>query len=90
MPTYADSVIAKVNGVKQTVPIHDTELRNNLDQKTLEKTIEGYYALRRTGKVYQTKLWKFSTNPTSAGEKLLDNAGLVFEPSTETEEGQDD
>ena len=26
----------------------------------------------------------------TAGEKLLDNAGLVFEPSTDTEEGQDD
>ena len=60
------------------------------DQETLEKTIENYYALRRTGKVYQTKIWKFATNPTSAGEKLVDNAGLVFEPSTDTEEGQDD
>lgn len=56
----------------------------------LEKSIENYYALRRTGKVYQTKLWKFAANPTSTGEKLLDNAGLVFEPSTDTEEGQDD
>ena len=59
-------------------------------QKLLESIIEGYYALRRTGKVYQTKLWKFATNPTSTREKLLDNAGLVFEPSTDTEEGQDD
>lgn len=56
----------------------------------LEKSIENYYALRRAGKVYQTKLWKFAANPTSAGEKLMDNAGLVFEPSTDTEEGQDD
>lgn len=56
----------------------------------IEKYIENYYAFRRTGKVYQTKIWKFATNPTSTGEKLLDNAGLVFEPSTDTEEGQDD
>lgn len=56
----------------------------------LEKAIEAAYNLRRTGKVYQTKIWKFTTNPTSAGEKLLDNSGLVFEPSTDTEEGQDD
>lgn len=56
----------------------------------LEKYIENYYALRRTGKIYQTKLWKFSANPSSSGEKLLDNAGLVFEPSTDTTEGQDD
>ena len=57
---------------------------------SFEKAIENYYALRRTGKVYQTKIWKFATNPTSTGEKLLDNAGLAFEPSTDTEEGKDD
>lgn len=59
-------------------------------QGNLERMIENYYALRRTGKIYQTKLWKFASNPTSTGEKLLDNAGLIFEPSTDTEEGQDD
>ena len=56
----------------------------------LERYIENYYALRRTGKIYQTKLWKFASNPSSSGEKMLDNAGLVFEPSTDTAEGQDD
>lgn len=58
-----------------------------------EKMIEfftNYYAMRRTGKIYQTRLYKFSSNPTTEGEKLLDNAGLVFEPSTDTTEGQDD
>lgn len=59
-------------------------------QKQLENAIANYYALRRTGKVYQTKLWKFATNPTSTGVKQLDNESLVFEPSTDTEEGQDD
>ena len=59
-------------------------------QGNLEQMIENYYAMRRTGKVYQTKLWKFATNPTSTGVKQLDNEGLVFEPSTDTEEGQDD
>ena len=56
----------------------------------LEKYIENYYALRRTGKIYQAKLWKFSANPSSSGGKMLDNSGLVFEPSTDTTEGQDD
>ena len=59
-------------------------------QGNLERTIENYYALRRTGKIYQTKLWKFASNPTPTGEKLLDNAGLVFEPSTDSVAGQDD
>lgn len=67
-------------------PIRDL----SVPQTVLEKSIENYYALRRTGKVYQTKLWKFATNPTSIGVKQLDNEGLVFEPSTDTEEGQDD
>lgn len=53
-------------------------------------TVKNYYNLQRTGKVYQTKIWKFATNPTSIGEKLLDNAGLEFEPSTDTTEGKDD
>ena len=62
-----------------------------LDQQTiLEKSIENYYAMRRTGKVYQTKIWKFTANPTPTGVKQLDNEGLVFEPSTDSEEGQDD
>ena len=60
------------------------------EQELLEKNISDYYAMRRTGKVYQTRFWKFAANPTSAGEKLLDNAGLVFEPSTDAEEGHDD
>lgn len=59
-------------------------------QGNLEQMIENYYAMRRTGKVYQTKLWKCASNPTSTGEKLLDNAGLVFEPSTDATEGQND
>lgn len=63
---------------------------SKLPQESLERAIETYYALRRTGKVYQTKLWKYASNPTSTGEKMLDNAGLVFEPSTDTVEGQDD
>lgn len=53
-------------------------------------TVKNYYNLQRTGKVYQTKIWKFATNPTSVGEKLLDNAGLEFVSSTDTTEGKDD
>lgn len=89
------------NNLTNKPTINGVELQGNLSsedlglvpsdpQKSLEQAIVNYYALRRTGKVYQTKIWKFAANPTSAGEKLLDNAGLVFEPSTDTEEGQDD
>lgn len=69
--------------------VNDAGTRYEL-RSMLEKNISDYYAMRRTGKVYQARLWKFAENPTSDVEKLLDNAGLVFEPSTDTEEGQDD
>lgn len=68
----------------------DLGLMPDNPQERLERAIETYYALRRTGKVYQTKLWKFFYNPSSAGEKLLDNAGLAFAPATDTTETDDD
>lgn len=81
-------------GIENSGKIMVVGLDGNLfpreEVNNLEKYIENYYAIRRTGKVYQTKIWKFASNPTSTGEKLLDNAGLVFEPSTDTEEGRDD
>ena len=99
----ADDALAAIQGAVQGTLINDTSVSNlttfssqhisetfTTKQKSLEIAIENYYALRRTGKVYQTKLWKFASNPTSAGIKQLDNEGLVFEPSTDTEEGQDD
>lgn len=60
------------------------------EKPSLEDQIKNLYYNKRTGKVYQTKIWKFNSNPTSSCEKLLDNAGLVCEPSTDTVEGRDD
>lgn len=56
----------------------------------LPTAVEAFYAVRRTGKVYQVKFPTWDTAHTVAGEKLLDNAGLVCVPSTDTVEGQDD
>lgn len=89
------------NNLTNKPSINGVELQGNLSsedlglvpsdpQNSLEQAIGNYYALRRTGKVYQTKLWKFASNPTSSGEKMLDNSGLVFKPSTDSEIGQDD
>ena len=46
--------------------------------------------MKRTGKIYRTRIYLYDTNPTVDGEKLLDNKGLVARPSTDTEVGQDD
>lgn len=56
---------------------------------TLERQIAASFEIAKTGKVYRTRFYKFSTNSTSSGTKLDDNAGLVCTPSTDTVEGQD-
>ena len=54
--------------------------------RPLEELIGNYYAMRRTGKDYQTKLWKFATNPTSSRDKRLeiDGNGIATSPDTAT------
>lgn len=83
-----DNYDTEIKSYVDTNYVKKTDLET--DQEKLEKYIEFYYSMKRNGKVYQTKLWKFATNPTSDGEKLLSNAGLIFSPSTDTTEGQDD
>ena len=83
-----DNYDTEIKSFVDTNYVKKTDLETN--QEKLEKYIESYYAMKRNGNVYQTKLWKFATNPISTGEKLLSNAGLTFEPSTDTTEGQDD
>ena len=56
----------------------------------LHTTMSALFAKQRTGKVYSVNLPVFANNQSSSGEKTGDNAGLVCEPSTDTEEGQDD
>lgn len=57
---------------------------------TLEKQISAEFDSQRNGKIYATKLWKFATNQTSAGERMLDSVGKTCTPSTDTVAGQDD
>lgn len=93
------SLKTETNSLKKETASLNKDLSNYVSVATLVDikqktphidTVENYYNLQRTGKVYQTKIWKFATNPTSTGEKLLDNAGLEFVPSTDTTEGKDD
>ena len=55
-----------------------------------EKQIEAYYAMRRNGKIYGTKIYKFANNPTSTGTRLESSVGMTYTPSTDTTAGQDD
>lgn len=56
----------------------------------LEKQIAKGYALKRNGRLFATKIWRFSNDSTSLGERLRGSIGLTCEPSTDTVAGQDD
>ena len=98
--TYAESSTSSANDAKTSADRSEAaadRAANAADraaasakEASLEERIRMNYAVQRTGKVYQTKLYKFAANPTSTGEKLLDNAGLEWEPSTDTVVGVDD
>lgn len=56
----------------------------------IENALSNFFALRRTGKVYTTRIYKYDTSTSPTGVKLNDNEGLVRKPSTNTTIGQDD
>ena len=51
---------------------------------------ETYFALERTGKLYQVKVPKFANNTTTVCTKTLDNQGLQCIPSTDTATNRND
>lgn len=56
----------------------------------IENALSNFFALRRTGKVYTTRIYKYDTSTSPTGVKLNYNEGLVRKPSTNTVIGQDD
>lgn len=56
----------------------------------IENALSNFFALRRTGKVYTTRIYKYDTSTSQTGVKMNDNEGLVRKPSTNTVIGQDD
>ena len=83
--TSAQEALSNMQELAETV-----EEKVDSLSKYSEETIGFYYNMQRDGRVYQTRFYKFETNPTSEGTKMLANANLVCEPSTSTEQGQDD
>ena len=65
-----------------------TEILNSAS--SIQNALSNFFALRRTGKVYTTRIYKYDTSTSPTGVKLNDNEGLVRKPSTNTVIGQDD
>lgn len=58
--------------------------------ESIENALSNYFALRRNGKVFTTKIWKYEVSTSSVGIKLNDNEGMVAEPSVGRTAGRDD
>ena len=67
-----------------------TAFINAAPAATLEKAIEAYYAMCRTGRIYGVRVPKFASNPTTTCTRLGDAVDMAYAPSTDTVKGQDD
>lgn len=56
----------------------------------VENTLSNYFALRRNGKVFTTKIYKWETSTSPVGVKMNANENMVAEPSVGRTEGRDD
>ena len=56
----------------------------------IENALSNYFALRRTGKVFTTKIYKYETSTSPTGVKMNANENMVAEPSVGRKEGRDD
>ena len=56
----------------------------------VENALSNYFALRRNGKVFTTKLYKWETSTSPNGIKMNANENMVATPSVGRTEGRDD
>ena len=62
----------------------------NANEVNIENALSNYFALRRTGKVFTTKIYKYETSTSPIGMKMNANENMVAEPSVGRKEGRDD
>ena len=105
LTTYAPTTVITANGVVVEVTYQQdanivankkadadavTAFINAAPAATLEKAIEAYYAMRRTGRIYGVRVPKFASNPTTTCTRLGEAVDMAYAPSTDTVKGQDD
>ena len=62
----------------------------NANEINIENALSNYFALRRTGKMFTTKIYKYETSTSPIGVKMNANENMVAEPSVGRKEGRDD
>lgn len=58
--------------------------------ESIENALSNYFALRRNGKVFTTKIYKWETSTSPVGVKMNANENMVAEPSVGRTAGRDD
>ena len=56
----------------------------------VEQALSNYFALRRNGLVFTTKIYKYATSTSQVGVKMNANENMVCEPSVGRAKGRDD
>lgn len=56
----------------------------------VEQALSNYFALRRNGLVFTTKIYKYTTSTSPVGVKMNANENMVCEPSIGRRKGRDD
>lgn len=56
----------------------------------VEQALSNYFALRRNGLVFTTKIYKYTTSTSPVGVKMNANENMVCEPSVGRAKGRDD
>lgn len=56
----------------------------------IEQALSNYFALRRNGLVFTTKIYKYTTSTSPVGVKINANESMVCEPSVGRAKGRDD
>lgn len=56
----------------------------------VEQALSNYFALRRNGLVFTTKIYKYATSTSPVGVKMNANENMVCEPSVGRAKGRDD
>lgn len=56
----------------------------------VERALSNYFALRRSGLVFTTKIYKYTTSTSPVGVKMNANENMICEPSVGRAKGRDD
>ena len=90
MEAGIENAIMQANQNEKRIATFETPAYNIEGLSALEKELYSRYQTARTGKVFATRMKRYSKDTNPKGEYILDSVGKTCTASTDTVEGQDD